>query len=75
MNILIEDRDHRIWVANREGLLWRQGESGFHEMTSLGEFDVGKVLHLYRSDADELWLTNDQNQIFAAIRRYLGALR
>ena len=63
VNILIEDRDHRIWVANREGLLWRQGESGFHEMTSLGEFDVGKVLHLYRSDADELWLTNDQNQI------------
>lgn len=63
VNMLVEDRDNLIWTANRDGILWRQGESGFREVGSLGEFKVGKVRHLYRGDSNELWLTNDQNQI------------
>ena len=64
VNMLAEDRDNQLWAANRDGLLWRKEGDHFRPVTTLGEFDVGKVRNLHRSESGELWITNDRNEIF-----------
>lgn len=69
INMIVEDRKGSIWVSNRAGQLWRQNGDAFEFLTALGQFEIGQVLHLQQSPADELWLTNDWNEILRQTNR------
>lgn len=64
INMMAEDNQARLWVANREGQLWRQEGDRFLPLTMVGDFKVGSVRNLHRSASGELWITNDRNEIF-----------
>ncbi|MDB4473700.1 ATP-binding protein [Opitutaceae bacterium] len=69
INMIVTDRNGLVWTGNRTGELWRQKGDTFELLTALGQFEVGGVLHLQQSPADELWLTNDRNEILRQTNR------
>lgn len=69
VNMVLEDHASHIWVSNREGALWEQVDDKFHRRTSLGQFEIGRVRHLTRSESGEIWLTNDRNEILRQYER------
>lgn len=64
INMIAEDRDGRIWASSRDGRLWRHHNDTFEAISSIGQFDVGRVCYLRQDESGELWLTNDRNEIF-----------
>lgn len=63
VNMLAEDRESRIWVANKEGVLWQEEGESFRRVDSLGGYEVGRVGYLYTDERGELWITNLEGDI------------